>query len=142
MEVSHMVIDFSTYYDLPRSMDSFFEELWKPSSLSQRRMAYPPVNISEDVENIIVMSEIPGMDTEDIDLTLNEKSLIIKGAKKSELGSYYRQERPTGNFQRIVNLNIPVQVEAVTASMKDGVLRIVLPKAKESKPVTIAIDAQ
>ncbi len=105
-------------------------------------MAYPPVNISEDVENIIVMSEIPGMDTEDIDLTLNEKSLIIKGAKKSELGSYYRQERPTGNFQRIVNLNIPVQVEAVTASMKDGVLRIVLPKAKESKPVTIAIDAQ
>lgn len=78
-----MVIDFSTYYDLPRSMDSFFEELWKPSSLSQRRMAYPPVNISEDVENIIVMSEIPGMDTEDIDLTLNEKSLIIKGAKKA-----------------------------------------------------------
>ncbi|NLW81810.1 MAG: Hsp20/alpha crystallin family protein [Desulfovibrionales bacterium] len=137
-----MVIDFSTYYDLPSSMDSFFEELWRPSAISQRRMAYPPVNISEDEENIIVASEIPGMDTEDIDLTLNEKSLTIKGSKKNEVGNYYRQERPTGNFQRIINLNIPVQVDAVRASMKDGVLRVVLPKAKECRPVTIAIDEQ
>lgn len=137
-----MVIDFSTYYDLPRNMDSFFEELWRPSSLSQRRVSYPPVNISESEENIIVMSEIPGMDTADIELTLNEKSLVIRGTKKNEVGNYYRQERPTGSFQRIVNLNVPVQADAIRASMKDGVLRVVLPKAKESRPLTISIDAQ
>lgn len=137
-----MVIDFSSYYDLPRSLDNFFEEFWKPSLLSQRRVSYPPVNISEDDDNLIVMSEIPGMDSGDIELTLNEKSLIIKGTKKSEVGNYYRQERPTGNFQRIVNLNIPVRSEAVQASMKDGVLTVVLPKSKESRHVTIAIDAQ
>ena len=137
-----MVIDFSTYYDLPKSLDNFFEELWRLSSLSQRRMAYPPVNISEDKENILVTSEIPGMDTEDIELTLNEKSLTIKGTRKSEVGNYYRQERPTGNFQRILNLNIPVQTDAVKASMKDGILRIILPKAKEVHPVNIVIDAQ
>lgn len=137
-----MVIDFSTYYDLPRNMDSFFEELWRPSSLSQRRMSYPPVNISETEGSIIVMSEIPGMDSDDIELTLNEKSLIIRGTKKNEVGNYYRQERPTGSFQRIVNLNVPVEVDAVKASMKDGVLRVQLPKAKECRPVTIAIDAQ
>lgn len=137
-----MVIDFSTYYDLPRNLDSFFEELWRPSSLSQRRVSYPPVNISESEENIIVMSEIPGMDTGDIELTLNEKSLVIRGAKKNEVGNYYRQERPTGSFQRIVNLNVPVQADAIKASMKDGVLRVVLPKAKESRPLTISIDAQ
>lgn len=137
-----MVIDFSSYYDLPRSLDNFFEEFWKPSLLSQRRVSYPPVNISEDDDNLIVMSEIPGMDSGDIELTLNEKSLIIKGKKKSEVGNYYRQERPTGNFQRIVNLNIPVRSEAVQASMKDGVLTVVLPKSKESRHVTIAIDAQ
>ena len=105
-------------------------------------MAYPPVNISEDKENILVTSEIPGMDTEDIELTLNEKSLTIKGTRKSEVGNYYRQERPTGNFQRILNLNIPVQTDAVKASMKDGILRIILPKAKEVRPVNIVIDAQ
>jgi len=137
-----MVIDFSTYYDLPRNLDSFFEELWRPSSLSQRRVSYPPVNISENEETIIVMSEIPGMDTGDIELTLNEKSLAIRGTKKNEVGNYYRQERPTGSFQRIINLNVPVQADAIKASMKDGVLRVVLPKAKESRPLTISIDAQ
>lgn len=137
-----MVIDFSSYYDLPRNMDSFFEELWKPSSLSQRRVAYPPVNISETDGEIIVTSEIPGMDTGDIELTLNEKSLIIRGAKKNEVGNYYRQERPTGSFQRIVNLNVPVQAEGIKATMKDGLLRVVLPKARESRPLTISIDAQ
>jgi HSP20 family protein len=137
-----MVIDFSTYYDLPKTLDSLFEEFWRPSSLSQRRMAYPPVNISEDNDNIVVTAEIPGMDTEDVELTLNEKSLTIKGTKKSEAGNYYRQERPTGSFQRIVNLNIPVQTDAVKASIKDGILRVVLPKAREVRPITIAIDAQ
>jgi HSP20 family protein len=137
-----MVIDFSTYYDLPRNMDSFFEELWRPSSLSQRRVAYPPVNISESEEEIVVMSELPGMDTSDVELTLNEKSLVIKGAKKNEVGNYYRQERPTGSFQRIVNLNVAVRSDAVKASMKDGVLRVVLPKATESHPRIIAIDAK
>jgi HSP20 family protein len=135
-----MVIDFSTYYDLPRNVHSFFDELWRPRSLSQRRNAYPPVNISEGEDDIIVSAEIPGMDTEDIELTLSEKSLSIKGMKKGEVGNYYRQERPTGSFQRIVNLNIPVQVDAVKASMKDGVLRVVLLKARESRPVNIAID--
>jgi HSP20 family protein len=137
-----MVIDFSSYYDLPRNMDSFFEELWRPSSLSQRRVAYPPVNISETDGEIIVTSEIPGMDTGDIELTLNEKSLIIRGAKKNEVGNYYRQERPTGSFQRIVNLNVPVQADGIKATMKDGLLRVVLPKARESRPLTISIDAQ
>jgi HSP20 family protein len=137
-----MVIDFSSYYDLPRNMDSFFEELWRPSSLSQRRVAYPPVNISETDGEIIVTSEIPGMDTGDIELTLNEKSLIIRGAKKNEVGNYYRQERPTGSFQRIVNLNVPVQADGIKATMKDGLLRVVLPKARERRPLTISMDAQ
>ena len=137
-----MVIDFSTYYDLPRNMDSFFEEMWRPSSLSQRRVAYPPVNISETEGEIIVTSEIPGMDTGDIELTLNEKSLVIRGAKKNEVGNYYRQERPTGSFQRIINLNVPVQADGIKASMRDGLLRVVLPKARESRPLTISIDAQ
>lgn len=82
------------------------------------------------------------LDTGDIELTLNEKSLIIRGAKKNEVGNYYRQERPTGSFQRIVNLNVPVQADGIKATMKDGLLRVVLPKARESRPLTISIDAQ
>jgi HSP20 family protein len=82
------------------------------------------------------------MDTGDVELTLNEKSLVIRGTKKNEIGNYYRQERPTGSFQRIINLNVAVQADGIKASMKDGLLRVVLPKAKESRPMTISIDAQ
>lgn len=51
--------------------------------MSQRRISYPPVNISEGEDEIVVTSEIPGMDTEDIELTLNEKSLVIRGTKRT-----------------------------------------------------------
>lgn len=137
-----MVIDFSTYYDFPRGMDNLFDEMWRTSSLRERRISYPPVNISEAKDALIVSAELPGLDTEDVELTLNEKTLIIRGVKKNETGTYYRQERPTGSFQRIVNLNISVQADAVNASMKNGVLRVVLPKAQENRPFNIAIEAQ
>lgn len=137
-----MVIDFSSFYDLPRQMDTLFDEMWRSGNFGQRRMSYPPVNIMEDDNNIYVASEIPGMEIGDIELTLTEGSLIIKGKRVPESGNYYRQERPTGNFQRVVNVNVPVDAAAVTATMKNGVLSVVLPKAEESKPRKISISAQ
>lgn len=137
-----MVIDFSSFYDLPRQMDALFDEMWRSGNFGQRRMSYPPVNIMEDDNSIYVTSEIPGMDIKDIDLTLTEGSLIIKGKRVPESGNYYRQERPTGNFQRVVNVNVPVDAAAVTATMKNGVLSVVLPKAEESRPRKISISAQ
>ncbi|HKK32573.1 MAG TPA: Hsp20/alpha crystallin family protein [Desulfomicrobiaceae bacterium] len=137
-----MVIDFSSFHDLPRQMDAIFDEMWRSGEFGQRRMAYPPVNITEDEQSIYVSAEIPGMKIEDIDLTLTEGSLVIKGKRVPESGNYYRQERPTGNFQRVVNVNVPVNAEAVTASMKNGVLAVSLPKSEESRPRKISIAAQ
>jgi len=137
-----MVIDFSSFYELPRQMDAIFDEMWRSGNYGQHRMSYPPVNIMEDGNSIYVNSEIPGMEIKDIDLTLTEGSLIIKGKRVPESGNYYRQERPTGNFQRVVNVNVPVDAAAVTATMKNGVLSVVLPKAEESKPRKISISAQ
>ncbi len=137
-----MVIDFSSFYNLPRELDRFFDETWRPSTISQRRNAYPPVNISEDNSNIYVFSEIPGVDIEDIDITLTDGSLVIKGNRKHGTGSYYRQERPTGLFQRVVSLNVSINPDKVNAKMKDGILEIVIPKADEAKPKKISITAQ
>lgn len=135
-----MVIDFNPFYDFPRRVDRLFEELWKPSYLSQRRVAYPLLNISEDDHAIRIRAEIPGLAMEDIELTLTNKSLILRGERKPEQGKYYRQERPTGAFQRVVTLNVPIDRDAVTASLADGVLLITLPKAEEMKPRKIAIN--
>jgi len=137
-----MVIDFSSFYNLPRQLDRFFDETWRPSTISQRRNAYPPVNISEDKSNIYVFSEIPGVDIEDIDITLSDGSLVIKGNRKHGTGSYYRQERPTGLFQRVVNLNVPINLDKVNAKMKDGILEVVIPKADEAIPRKISIKAE
>jgi HSP20 family protein len=137
-----MVIDFSTFYDFPRQLDRMLDEMWKPSMISQRRQSYPPVNIHEDETNIYVYSEIPGMNIDDIDLTLSDGSLQIKGKREVAKGNFYRQERPTGLFQRVINLNVPVDVDNVKARMKDGVLDVVLPKSEEAKPKKISIEAE
>ncbi len=137
-----MVIDFSNFYNLPRQLDRFFDEAWRPSMISQRRNAYPPVNISEDKSNIYVFSEVPGVDINDLDITLSDGSLVIKGDRKHGTGSYYRQERPAGLFQRIVNLNVPINPDKVDAKMKDGVLEVVIPKADEAIPKKISIKAE
>lgn len=110
--------------------------------ISQRRNAYPPVNISEDKKNIYVFSEIPGVEIQDVDITLSDGSLVIKGNRKHGTGSYYRQERPTGLFQRVVSLNVPINPDQVKATMKDGILEVVIPKSDEAIPRKINIEAQ
>ncbi len=137
-----MVIDLSSFYNVPRQLDQFFDELWKPSMISQRRQAYPPVNISEDQSNIYIYSEIPGVEIEDVDITLSDNSLVIKGNRKHDTGNYYRQERPAGLFQRVINLNVPVDPDNVRAKMKDGILQVLVPKAEEAKPKKVSIEAE
>jgi HSP20 family protein len=109
-------------------------------AISQRSMAYPPINIGEDDENLYVRCEIPGMDMAALDLTLTDSSLVIKGERQAIKGKYYRQERPTGFFQRVVNIQAGVAREKVSATMRDGVLEVVLPKSDESKPKKISIE--
>lgn len=135
-----MVLDFRTLYDFPRNFERMFDEVWNPLSISQRRLAYPPLNISQDDNNIYVKAELPGVELNDIELTLSEGSLIIRGEKKPEEGRYFRQERPTGSFQRVINLNVKIDRDKVKANMKDGLLQVTLPKAEEMKPKQINIE--
>jgi len=136
-----MVIDFSPLFGQQTPLDRIFEAFWSPSmSISQRPYAYPPVNISETPDAITVRCELPGMDISEIDLTLTESSLAIKGERKGAKGKYYRQERPTGAFQRVVNISAPIDREKVAAKMKDGLLEVTLPKHEASKPRKISID--
>lgn len=133
-----MVIDYGSFYDVPR-WDKLFEDFFGPTNLSQRRMAYPPLNISETDELVHLLALIPGVNMEDIELTLTDKNLVIKGERKAPEGKYFRQERPAGAFQRVITLNVPVERDQVRATLKDGILDIVLPKADSVKPKKIDI---
>lgn len=135
-----MVLDFNTLYTFPGRFERVFEDFFKPQLMESRRLAYPPLNLSEDESNYYVRSEIPGLAMDAIELTLTDKNLIIKGERPTEQGKYYRQERPAGFFQRVVGLNVPVDRDTVRATLADGVLTVVLPKVAASTPRKISID--
>jgi HSP20 family protein len=135
-----MVIDFSSLYGFPRIMDRMFDDVWRPAAGEGRSLTSPPVNISEDEEAVRVCVELPGVDTADIELTLTEKSLVLRGERKAENGKYFRQERLAGPFQRIINFNLPINREEVSAESKDGLLVIILPKAESVQPKKIGIN--
>ncbi|MGM0568691.1 MAG: Hsp20/alpha crystallin family protein [Elusimicrobiota bacterium] len=103
----------------------------------------PALDVKEERDRIIVKAELPGLKKEDVNISLEDNTLVINGEKKHEekkedKGYYYR-ECSYGSFQRAVNLPAKVKDEKVDASYKDGVLRITLPKAQETKTKQIDI---
>jgi HSP20 family protein len=137
-----MVIDFSTFYDLPREIARIMDEAARPVLISQRRIAYPLVNLAEDHDNYYVDLDMPGVDASKVELTLTERNLTVQGERAAQAGRFYRQERVAGTFQRIITLGAPVDKDKVAARYADGILRITLPKAEAVKPRKISISAQ
>lgn len=134
-----MVIDFGSFYDFPRLLNTLLTEIDAPSSALRAKNHFPPLNISETEDTIYVKALIPGAAIEDIELTLSDSILALKGEIQPKQGRYHRQERPTGPFSRVVSINIPIELDKVGATMKNGVLTISLPKTQASKPRTIHI---
>ena len=84
------------------------------------------------------------MKKEEIDISLHQGSLVISGERKGETdgdGDTSRSERFFGRFQRALELPKPVDANGVTATYKDGILTVTLPKTEESKPKQIAVNA-
>lgn len=136
-----MVTELSPFFGADKDLDRFLDGFFAPLVYSQRRGAYPPVNLSEDDHNIYATLEVPGLGMDDIELTLADTTLVIKGERKTGEGRFYRRERPTGVFQRVINLNMPVQRDAVKATLADGLLEVTLPKAEEIKPRRVQIES-
>lgn len=103
----------------------------------------PEVDIKETDKDISIKADLPGMKMEDIDVSVDENQLIIKGErkheKKEEEKDYIRVERSYGSFYRSFNIGVPVKEDKIRASYKDGVLEIVVPKAEAKKPKKITV---
>jgi len=138
--------------DMRRDMDRLFDEFFVP--VSRRRRGWPGtteagvivpnVEIYSRKDEIVVRAEVPGLKKEDIDLTIAEDSLILKGEMKKEEEvkeeAYYTKEISYGSLARTISLPVAVQSEKAKASFKDGVLEIVLPKKEEARPREIKIE--
>jgi HSP20 family protein len=106
----------------------------------------PALDLYQDKDNLTVKCELPGMKKEDIDISLHEGFLTISGERKQESekkeGEVYRTERYEGRFSRSLALPSKVNAEKITATYKDGVLTVVLPKAEEAKPKQIQVNVK
>ncbi len=103
----------------------------------------PALEVCEEKDNYLVRVELPGVNKEDVKLSLEAGTLTISGERKNEAKSedaeVYHSERFYGRFQRVVNLPETIAASKVKAAYKDGVLTVTLPKSEEAKPKQIDI---
>lgn len=131
--------------EMDRLWDSFFEG--KPRRRGEERVEWlPSLDVSETKNEIVVKAEIPGIDPKDIDISLADGVLTIKGEKKQEKEekdeNYHLIERSYGSFTRSVQLPKEVKSDKISASYKNGLLRVTLPKSEETKKKEIKIKVE
>ena len=104
----------------------------------------PSVDVIERDSEILVRAEIPGVDKKDLDISVTENSVSIKGSVQheevEEKGEYYRRETSSGSFARTVVLPSEVDTSNVKTKFESGVLEMTLPKAKPSKRQKISVE--
>lgn len=122
------------------------ETVLDPLTRSVSRRVFPPLNIYDAGEEIILTAELAGLTKDDIKITFAEGVLTLAG--KRTLPGYLegmtalRQERPAGRFEKAIEVPVKIDPDKISASFKNGVMTIRLVKAGEARPrqIPIAID--
>lgn len=107
------------------------------------RSGFPAVNIWEDRDSFYAEAEIAGVAQSDLEVFTIGDELTIRGKRTAEAGkgvTYHRQERGTGEFERVIRLPADVKADDVQARLANGVLTITMPKAEEVKPRKITVN--
>jgi HSP20 family protein len=112
--------------------------------LQEEKTWAPAVDIYDNKNSLVIKADLPGMTQKDIDVSVEDDVLRIKGEKKKEheekKDNFYRLERSYGCFERSFALPSNVDATKVKASYKEGVLELTLPKKEEAKPKQIKVD--
>jgi len=103
----------------------------------------PALDVHEDKDGYSIRVELPGLKREDIDVSIHDDALVISGERKTETkkegSEVHRQERFYGKFSRALTLPTAVDGNKVTATYKEGVLTVTLPKAEQAKPKQVTV---
>ena len=134
--------DSDPFLTLHREMNRLFDEVWRgfgmPMASFGRSTGWPTVDLTETDKEIRITAELPGLTEKDVDIVLTDDVLTLKGERKSESdrdeNGIVFSERFFGQFQRVIPLPNEVDRDKVSASMKNGVLTIVLPKSETASP--------
>jgi HSP20 family protein len=130
--------------DMDRFWDSFLEGGLRKRGEEGEWL--PSLDVAETKNELVVKAEVPGMDPKDIDISLSDGVLTIKGEKRQEKeekeADYHVVERSYGSFLRSVQLPKEVQSDKISASYKNGILRVTLPKSEEAKKKEVKVKVE
>ncbi|NLI80726.1 MAG: Hsp20/alpha crystallin family protein [Deltaproteobacteria bacterium] len=129
---------------MKREMDRLLEVFTGTGWMLPGSGVFPPVNIEDDGEKLAVTAELPGIKPEDMEISVEGNTLILKGERKAEVlegVNYHRRERVSGRFHKAITLPYEVSADGVEAHYGNGVLRLALPKAEHMKARKIEVKA-
>jgi HSP20 family protein len=131
--------------EMDRLFDRFAEPIWEPFETMAGDWV-PKLDVSETKDAMVVGAEMPGVDPKEIEIALMGDVLTLKGEKEKETVEkeerYHRVERTYGAFLRSVPLPMAVDGSKVTATFKNGVLVVTLPKTPASKGTMVPVKAE
>ncbi|MBN1786777.1 MAG: Hsp20/alpha crystallin family protein [Sedimentisphaerales bacterium] len=131
---------FALQHQMNRMFDDFFRgfDIEPFGRFSTESVFMPQMNISEDDKEIVISTELPGIDEKELDISITKDALTISGEKKTETEdkdkNYHRVERSYGSFSRSIVLPDGVDKDKAEAELKKGVLTIKIPKSAEAQP--------
>jgi HSP20 family protein len=131
---SNLRDELDSLLDLPFLANSNRQDLFSGWS--------PALDLYQTNDNVVAVLELPGMRKEDIDISLHDGTLTIGGERKRSSSNgekAERSERYVGSFRRSITLPVQVDPNKVSATYRDGILTVTLPKAEEAKPKRIEV---
>lgn len=126
---------------MQRALDRLYDQSWERQDERVYRL---PVDVYSTAGALIIEASIPGIDPENIEITLEGETLSIKGERlpPQEDVDYIIQERHHGAFARTLTLNVPVEADEAKAVFEKGVLKLTIPKAKEVRPRVVKVTSE
>lgn len=128
---------------LQNEVNRLFPQRQRPAHPA--REEFPPINVWQAEHSLIITAEVPGLDADELDITVSTESVRIQGKQQQEPlkagESYYRQERWTEPFTRTIDLPFEVDPQQTDATHENGVLTLTLHRPEEQKPRKVTVKA-
>jgi HSP20 family protein len=122
-----------------------FNRLFEGYTAWRSATEFPPLNVWVSEDSAVITAELPGVASEDIDVSVVNNTLTIRGSRQPEQinedETLHRRERSFGQFSRSIQLPFRVDSERVEAKFKRGILQLTLPRAEQDKPRKITVSA-
>ena len=132
---------FNTLFRFQEALDAFRTSSWLDAGPSARG-AYPPLNVFGKGDDIVIVTEVPGVHKNDLQIQVKGNTIRISGTKSVGYGegtSVHRRERLAGTFDRAITVPVEIDGDNVRAECRDGILAIYLLRAERDKPKQVAI---